>query len=68
MLNAGLSPEHEERDSAALFDGIGLTAPKIPFMLQSGFPSEEQVAQYPGHAAEWQQQTGDPAYHGHRRG
>ncbi|WMQ74926.1 MAG: Phosphoenolpyruvate-dependent phosphotransferase system [Sodalis sp.] len=48
MLNAGLSAEHERRlDNQA--DGIGLYRTEIPFMLQNGFPSEEeQVAQYQG--------------------
>ncbi len=47
MLNAGLSPEHEKLGSR--IDGIGLYRTEIPFMLQSGFPSEEeQVAQYQG--------------------
>ncbi|HBY6106945.1 TPA: phosphoenolpyruvate-protein phosphotransferase PtsP [Klebsiella pneumoniae] len=46
MLNAGLSPEHEEK-LGSFVDGIGLYRTEIPFMLQSGFPSEEeQVAQY----------------------
>ncbi len=48
MLNAGLSPEHEEKLGSRV-DGIGLYRTEIPFMLQSGFPSEEeQVAQYQG--------------------
>ncbi|VEB95567.1 Phosphoenolpyruvate-protein phosphotransferase [Cedecea lapagei] len=48
MLNAGLSPEHEEQLGSRI-DGIGLYRTEIPFMLQSGFPSEEeQVAQYQG--------------------
>ncbi|MEA1064117.1 phosphoenolpyruvate--protein phosphotransferase [Erwinia sp. HR93] len=48
MLNAGLSPELEEKQGAWV-DGIGLYRTEIPFMLQSGFPSEEeQVAQYQG--------------------
>ncbi|BDH44744.1 phosphoenolpyruvate--protein phosphotransferase [Salmonella enterica subsp. enterica serovar Choleraesuis] len=48
MLNAGLSPEHEEKLGNRI-DGIGLYRTEIPFMLQSGFPSEEeQVAQYQG--------------------
>ncbi|EAT5932832.1 phosphoenolpyruvate--protein phosphotransferase [Salmonella enterica] len=48
MLNAGLSPEHEEKLGSRI-DGIGLYRTEIPFMLQSGFPSEEeQVAQYQG--------------------
>lgn len=48
MLNAGLSPEHEKK-LGSFVDGIGLYRTEIPFMLQSGFPSEEeQVAQYQG--------------------
>jgi hypothetical protein len=48
MLNAGLSPEHEQT-LGSWVDGIGLYRTEIPFMLQSGFPSEEeQVAQYQG--------------------
>ncbi|HDY8505806.1 phosphoenolpyruvate--protein phosphotransferase [Klebsiella pneumoniae] len=48
MLNAGLSPEHEEK-LGSFVDGIGLYRTEIPFMLQSGFLSEEeQVAQYQG--------------------
>ncbi|VEB54605.1 phosphoenolpyruvate-protein phosphotransferase [Salmonella enterica subsp. enterica] len=38
MLNAGLSPEHEEKLGSRI-DGIGLYRTEIPFMLQSGFPS-----------------------------
>ncbi|MFP1986053.1 putative PEP-binding protein [Escherichia coli] len=41
MLNAGLSPEHEEKLGSRI-DGIGLYRTEIPFMLQSGFPSEEE--------------------------
>ncbi|MGV3344692.1 phosphoenolpyruvate--protein phosphotransferase [Enterobacteriaceae bacterium LUAb1] len=48
MLNAGLSVEHE-KTLGSWVDGIGLYRTEIPFMLQSGFPSEEeQVAQYQG--------------------
>lgn len=48
MLNAGLSAEHEQRAGDRV-DGVGLYRTEIPFMLQSGFPSEdEQVAQYQG--------------------
>jgi len=48
MLNAGLSAEHEQRLGDRI-DGVGLYRTEIPFMLQSGFPSEdEQVAQYQG--------------------
>lgn len=48
MLNAGLSAEHEQAMDNWV-DGIGLYRTEIPFMLQNGFPSEEeQVAQYQG--------------------
>ena len=48
MLNAGLSADHEQRLGDRV-DGVGLYRTEIPFMLQSGFPSEdEQVAQYQG--------------------
>jgi len=48
MLNAGLSPEHEGKLGRRI-DGIGLYRTEIPFMLQAGFPSEEeQIAQYQG--------------------
>ncbi|PVZ82462.1 phosphoenolpyruvate-protein phosphotransferase PtsP [Serratia sp. S1B] len=48
MLNAGLSPEHEQMLGGRV-DGVGLYRTELPFMLQSGFPSEEeQVAQYQG--------------------
>lgn len=48
MLNAGLSPEHEGKLGRRI-DGIGLYRTEIPFMLQNGFPSEEeQIAQYQG--------------------
>ncbi|WP_050290208.1 phosphoenolpyruvate--protein phosphotransferase [Yersinia kristensenii] len=48
MLNAGLSPEHEQLLGGRV-DGVGLYRTEIPFMLQSGFPSEEeQVTQYQG--------------------
>lgn len=48
LLNAGLSAEHERRLETCV-DGVGLYRTEIPFMLQSGFPSEEeQVAQYQG--------------------
>jgi phosphotransferase system enzyme I (PtsP) len=48
MLNAGLSAFHEKIFGSRV-DGIGLYRTEIPFMLQSGFPSEEeQVAQYQG--------------------
>lgn len=48
MLNAGLSAEHEQA-LGSWVDGVGLYRTEIPFMLQSGFPSEEeQVAQYQG--------------------
>ncbi|KEY59343.1 phosphoenolpyruvate--protein phosphotransferase [Serratia sp. DD3] len=48
MLNAGLCPEHEQMLGGRV-DGVGLYRTELPFMLQSGFPSEEeQVAQYQG--------------------
>ncbi|MBP2168111.1 phosphotransferase system enzyme I (PtsP) [Erwinia toletana] len=48
MLNAGLSAEHEQA-LGSWVDGVGLYRTEIPFMLHSGFPSEEeQVAQYQG--------------------
>jgi len=48
MLNAGLSAEYEKALGNAV-DGVGLYRTEIPFMLQNGFPSEEeQVAQYQG--------------------
>nr|WP_024965599.1 phosphoenolpyruvate--protein phosphotransferase [Pantoea sp. IMH] len=48
MLNAGLSAEHEKTLGNKV-DGVGLYRTEIPFMLQNGFPSEEeQVAQYQG--------------------
>ncbi len=48
LLNAGLSAELE-REQDNWVDGIGLYRTEVPFMLQSGFPSEdEQVAQYQG--------------------
>lgn len=48
MLNAGLSPEHEDKLGQRI-DGIGLYRTEIPFMLQNGFPSEEeQIAKYQG--------------------
>ncbi|XPE60406.1 putative PEP-binding protein [Shigella flexneri] len=43
-----VKPGHEEKLGSRI-DGIGLYCTEIPFMLQSGFPSEEeQVAQYQG--------------------
>ncbi|WP_114194533.1 phosphoenolpyruvate--protein phosphotransferase [Edaphovirga cremea] len=48
MLNAGLSADHEKRFGTRV-DGVGLYRTEIPFMLQNGFPSEEeQVSQYQG--------------------
>ncbi|QCR35152.1 phosphoenolpyruvate--protein phosphotransferase [Nissabacter sp. SGAir0207] len=48
LLNAGLSADHEKLFGSRV-DGIGLYRTEIPFMLQGGFPSEEeQVAQYQG--------------------
>lgn len=49
MLNAGLSPEHEQLLGGQVVDGVGLYRTEIPSMLQSGFPSEEeQLGQYQG--------------------
>lgn len=46
MLNAGLSAEHEQL-LVSKVDGVGLYRTELPFMLQSGFPPEdEQVIQY----------------------
>ncbi|MGL4860314.1 MAG: phosphoenolpyruvate--protein phosphotransferase, partial [Enterobacteriaceae bacterium] len=46
LLNAGLSMEHEQLLNAQV-DGVGLYRTELPFMLQSGFPSEEeQVIHY----------------------
>ncbi|MBS0855919.1 MULTISPECIES: phosphoenolpyruvate--protein phosphotransferase [Tatumella] len=48
LLNAGLSAELEQEMNSWV-DGVGLYRTEVPFMLQSGFPSEEeQVAQYQG--------------------
>lgn len=48
LLNAGLSAELEQALNNWV-DGVGLYRTEVPFMLQSGFPSEEeQVAQYQG--------------------
>ncbi|MCG8707259.1 phosphoenolpyruvate--protein phosphotransferase [Brenneria sp. 4F2] len=48
MLNAGLSTDHEKLFINQV-DGVGLYRTEIPFMLQSGFPSEdEQMSQYLG--------------------
>ena len=48
LLNAGLSAELEQTMGDRV-DGVGLYRTEVPFMLQSGFPSEEeQVAQYQG--------------------
>lgn len=41
QLNAGLSIKYEQRISAGI-DGVGLYRTEIPFMLQSGFPSEDE--------------------------
>ncbi len=46
MLNAGLSADHEKMLGGHV-DGVGLYRTELPFMLQNGFPSEdEQVVQY----------------------
>ncbi len=48
LLNAGLSAELEQALNSWV-DGVGLYRTEVPFMLQSGFPSEEeQVSQYQG--------------------
>ncbi len=48
MLNADISPEHEQLLGWRI-DDVGLYRTEIPFMLQSGFPSEEeQLGQYQG--------------------
>ncbi len=68
MLNAGLSPEHEEK-LGSFVDGIGLYRTEIPFMLQSGFPSEEeQVAQYQGMLQMFNSKPVTLRTLGHRRG
>ena len=41
LLNAGLSIKYEQRISVGI-DGVGLYRTEIPFMLQSGFPSEDE--------------------------
>lgn len=41
QLNAGLSIKYEQRISVGI-DGVGLYRTEIPFMLQSGFPSEDE--------------------------
>ncbi len=51
MLNAGLSPEHEEK-LGSFVDGIGLYRTEIPFMLQSGFPRRGAGRPVSGHAAD----------------
>lgn len=46
QLNAGLSLKYELQISSSI-DGVGLYRTEIPFMLHSGFPSEdEQKARY----------------------
>ena len=40
QLNAGLNIKYEQRISVGI-DGVGLYRTEIPFMLQSGFPSED---------------------------
>lgn len=51
MLNAGLSPEHEEK-LGSFVDGIGLYRTEIPFMLQSGFLRRGAGRPVSGHAAD----------------
>lgn len=41
QLNAGLNIKYEQRISTGI-DGVGLYRTEIPFMLQSGFPSEDE--------------------------
>ncbi|HHU0601909.1 TPA: phosphoenolpyruvate--protein phosphotransferase [Proteus mirabilis] len=41
QLNAGLSIKYEQRISVGI-DGVSLYRTEIPFMLQSGFPSEDE--------------------------
>lgn len=41
QLNAGLNIKYEQRVSVGI-DGVGLYRTEIPFMLQSGFPSEDE--------------------------
>lgn len=41
QLNAGLNIKYEQRISLGI-DGVGLYRTEIPFMLQSGFPSEDE--------------------------
>ncbi|MDC9590055.1 phosphoenolpyruvate--protein phosphotransferase [Xenorhabdus sp. XENO-10] len=41
QLNAGLSLKHEQQIEDSI-DGIGLYRTEIPFMLNSGFPSEDE--------------------------
>ena len=41
QLNAGLNIKYEQRISVGI-DGVGLYRTEIPFMLQSGFPSEDE--------------------------
>ncbi|OAT34360.1 phosphoenolpyruvate--protein phosphotransferase [Proteus myxofaciens] len=41
QLNAGLSIKYEQRISVGI-DGVGLYRTEIPFMIQNGFPSEDE--------------------------
>lgn len=41
QLNAGLNIKYEQRISMGI-EGVGLYRTEIPFMLQSGFPSEDE--------------------------
>ncbi len=68
MLNAGLSPEHEEK-LGSFVDGIGLYRTEIPFMLPERLPSEEeQVAQYQGMLQMFNSKPVTLRTTGHRRG
>ncbi len=61
MLNAGLSPEHEQLLGGRV-DGVGLYRTEIPFMLQSGFPPKRNRSRSTGHAAALPEQAGHAAH------